>query len=112
MFIYGGDGTNNGATGGETQHTLTEAELPNITGAIQFRLLQGSGNIVAALNDNDADAGVFKFYRYQGSKWSGTISTSEESATNKTDVIRLNFGGNQSHNNIPSYYVLAFIMKL
>lgn len=111
-FIYGGDGSSNGATGGEASHKLTEAELPNITGAIQFRLMQGSGNIVAALNDNDADAGAFKFYRYQGSKWSGTISTSEESATKETDVIRLNFGGNQPHNNMPPYYVLAYIMKL
>lgn len=36
-FIYGGDGTNNGATGGEATHTLTEAELSKITGDAQFR---------------------------------------------------------------------------
>ena len=111
-FIYGGYGSNNGTTGGEASHKLTEAELPNITGALQFRLIQGSSNIVASLNDNDADAGAFSFYRYQGSKWSGTLSTSSQSATDKTDVVRLNFGGNQPHNNMPPYYVLAFIMKL
>ena len=111
-FIYGGDGSTNGATGGEASHKLTEAELPNITGALQFRLMQGSSNIASALNDNDTDGGVFKFQRYQGSKWSGTIGTSSQSATDKTDVVRLNFGGNQPHNNMPPYYVLAYIMKL
>lgn len=111
-FIYGGDGSSNGATGGEASHKLTEAELPNITGALQFRLMQGGSNIVATLNDNDTDGGAFKFARYQGSKWAGTISTSNQSATDKTDAIRLNFGGNQPHNNMPPYYVLAFIMKL
>lgn len=111
-FIYGGDGTNNGATGGEASHKLTEAELPNITGALQFRLIQGSSNIIACLNDDKTAGGVFSFNRYQGSKWSGTIESGSQSSTDNTDVIRLNFGGNQPHNNMPPYYVLAYIMKL
>ena len=111
-FIYGGDGSNNGATGGEASHKLTEAELPNITGALQFRLTQGDSNIVAALNDDATAGGVFSYDKFQGSKWTGTISTSGESATNNTDAIRLNFGDNQPHNNMPPYYVLAWIMKL
>ena len=111
-FIYGGNGTNNGTTGGEASHKLTEAELPNITGALQFRLIQGEGNIVAGLNDNTTDGGVFSFDRYQGGKWANTLSYSNQTATANTDAIRLNFGGNQPHNNMPPYIVLAYIMKL
>ena len=33
-FIYGGDGTNNGATGGENKHQLTVDELPSNMGKI------------------------------------------------------------------------------
>ena len=110
-FIYGGDGTNNGATGGETNHTLTEAELPKITGDVQFRLANGRDNIVGDMNNDASKSGAFSFIRNNGSKWNSSIQLGP-SATANTDVLHLGFGGNQPHNNMPPYYALAFIMKL
>jgi microcystin-dependent protein len=110
-FIYGGDGTNNGATGGEASHKLTEAELPNITGDAQFRLLNGSHNIVSDLNDDPKQSGAFSYNPSAGSRWTGTMQDGPSSARN-ADVLHLAFGGNQPHNNMPPYYVLSFIMKL
>ena len=110
-FIYGGVGSNNGATGGEASHTLTKAELPKITGDAQFRLTNADGNIVGDLNDNSALSGSFSFHKSAGSQWSGTMQIGP-SAIRNTDVLHLEFGNSQPHNNMPPYYVLAFIMKL
>ncbi|MGP2527408.1 hypothetical protein ACTUHY_05515 [Acidaminococcus sp. LBK-2] len=110
-FIYGGTGTNNGATGGEASHTLTEAELPKITGDAQFRLVGSSTNIIGELKDDASKSGVFSFIPSGGSKW-GTSMQFGDPATRNADVLHLAFGGNQPHNNMPPYYVLAFMMKL
>lgn len=110
-FIYGGDGMNNGATGGEASHKLTEAELPKITGDAQFRLLNRSSNIVGDLNDDPKQSGVFSYNPSAGRMWSGTMQEGP-SSTRNTDVLHLAFGGNQPHNNMPPYYTLAYIMKL
>ena len=110
-FIYGGDGTNNGATGGEATHTLTEAELSKITGDAQFRLIDGDTNIVGNLNDDPAQSGAFSLKQFAGGKWATTMQQGPPATVN-TDVLHLEFGKNQPHNNMPPYYVLAFIMKL
>lgn len=110
-FIYGGDGTNNGATGGEVSHTLTKAELPKITGDAQFRLANGSVNIVGNLNDDRTQSGAFSKVDFGGGKWLSTMQAGPP-ATANTDVLHLEFGGNQPHNNMPPYYVMAYIMKL
>lgn len=109
-FIYGGDGTNNGATGGEASHTLTKAELPKITGDAQFRLADRNQNIVGNLNDSTTQSGVFSYLHNAGGKWVNTMQVGPF-ATANTDVLHLAFGG-QPHNNMPPYYTLAFIMKL
>lgn len=93
-FIYGGDGTNNGNTGGEDKHQLTTDELPSNMGKINSVLLWGGScegivKEISGAKDRIAPA---------GHDFGGT---------------ELNFsGGNQPHNNMPPYYVLAFIMKL
>lgn len=110
-FIYGGDGTNSGATGGETSHKLTEAELPKITGDAQFRLVNQAQNILAEINDDPTASGAFSYVKSGGGKWEGAMQLGQ-SATRNTDVLHLEFGGGQSHNNMPPYYVLAFMMKL
>ena len=93
-FIYGGNGTNNGTTGGEVSHTLTIAELPrftptatvsNRTGDDSYMMTHNRNNIIAAGTD----------YKYS------VVSTPFGS-----------IGGGQPHNNMPPYYVLAYIMKL
>ena len=110
-FIYGGDGTNNGGTGGEASHKLTEAELAKITGDAQFRLVGARTNIVGNINDDRASSGAFSYVKSGGSKWDSTMQSGASAAAN-TDVLHLEFGKNQPHNNMPPSYVLAFIMKL
>ena len=93
-FIYGGDGTNNGSTGGEEKHQLTTDELPSNMGKIHSALLWGGScegivKEISRTRDRTAPNGL---------NFGGT---------------ELNFsGGNQPHNNMPPYYVLAWIMKL
>ena len=93
-FIYGGDGTNSGATGGEASHELTLAELPAFRPRIRTSRLER--------NPQSADL----WHRDRDSVASG--SDDREMRTDPFDTI----GGNQPHNNMPPYYVLAYIMKL
>lgn len=97
-FIYGGDGTNSGATGGEASHKLTEAELPALSGEAG-RYVQWNSNRVAS--------GILR-QSYSG----GTKFPSYDTQNCVDGVVKIAFGGNQPHNNMPPYYVLAYIMKL
>lgn len=97
-FIYGGDGTNNGATGGETSHKLTEAELP---------ALSGEAGLYIRYNNSQTASGILKQSYNTTSKFPSVAS---ENCT--SSVVKIAFGGNQPHNNMPPYFVLAFIMKL
>lgn len=86
---------------GERMHKLTTDELPKITGDSQFRLMDGSTNIIADKNDVNSISGVFHYQKQAGSKWTGTIAVSSKSATANTDVLHMEFGGNVAHNNMP-----------
>lgn len=54
-FIYGGDGTNNGATGGEANHTLTKAELPEFTPSFDGG---GTAFVVGSTKYSDTKVGL------------------------------------------------------
>lgn len=97
-FIYGGDGTNNGATGGEASHKLTEAELPALSGEAKLYIRYKNGQTAS---------GILKQSYNDTSKFP---SSATENCTGS--AIKIAFGGGQPHNNMPPYYVLAFIMKL
>lgn len=86
---------------GERKHQLTTDEIPKIKGDAQFRLLDGSSNIMGYKNDSLSDSGVFSAMRYSGGKWSGSVGLSSKQATNNTDVLHLEFGNNQPHNTLP-----------
>lgn len=95
-FIMGASDTYQaGSTGGEAEHTLTEGELPNITGNFDFQSDGNNQGIVAGAH------GVFSL---------GQMSTGGFRPNNKTDEsncarqIRMSFGSNSPHNNIPPYY--------
>lgn len=95
-FIMGASDTYPaGSTGGEAEHTLTEGELPNITGNFDFQSDGNNQGIVTGAH------GVFSF---------GQMSTGGFRPNNKTDEsncarqIRMSFGSNSPHNNIPPYY--------
>ena len=93
-FIYGGDGTNNGATGGETSHTLTEPELPVFTPSIRTSMDERRPNS-NSLWHHDRDK----------------VAAGSDSPIMSSAPLA-SIGGNQPHNNMPPYYVLAFMMKL
>ena len=93
-FIYGGDGTNNGATGGEASHKLTEAELPAFRPSIR----------TSAINRDLNSPNLW--HRDRSSVAAGSYDTDMRS-----DPFN-SIGGNQPHNNMPPYYVQAFMMKL
>ena len=93
-FIYGGDGTNNGATGGETSHTLTEPELPVFTPSIRTSMDERRPNS-NSLWHHDRDK----------------VAAGRDSPIMSSAPLA-SIGGNQPHNNMPPYYVLAFMMKL
>ena len=93
-FIYGGDGTNNGATGGETSHTLTEPELPVFTPSIRTSMDESRPNS-NSLWHHDRDK----------------VAAGSDSPIMSSAPLA-SIGGNQPHNNMPPYYVLAFMMKL
>ena len=83
-----------GATGGEEKHTLTEAELPHLEGAIFNFALQNKGATVGT-------SGVFK--SRIASMWVGYATEGENSDGSVSDYIDFSFGDNQPHNNMPPY---------
>ncbi|WP_071143002.1 hypothetical protein [Acidaminococcus timonensis] len=89
-FIFGGDGTNNGTTGGEASVTLIKENIPAHSHNFY---LDTTKNGTAKDNAWLVDAGT------KGAT-KGLLRTTEPT------------GGNQPHNNMPPYFVLAFIMKL
>ena len=90
-FIYGGDGSNNGATGGEESVTLTKKNIP-----------AHSHDFYLDTNKNGSST--------SNGSWfvdAGTIGTKDGKGRTTEPT-----GGNEPHNNMPPYFVLAFIMKL
>lgn len=95
-FIMGASDTYPaGSTGGEAEHTLTESELPNIIGSVDF---QSDGNSQGIVNGAH---GVFRL---------GQISTGGFRPNNRVDEddiarqIIMSFGSGSPHNNMPPYY--------
>ena len=93
-FIYGGDGTNNGATGGEASHKLTIAELPSFTPSIR-----------SSRDDSRSNSNSL-WHRDRNS-----VACGSDGVEMRSDPFT-SIGGDQPHNNMPPYYVLAYIMKL
>ena len=91
-FIYGGDGSNNGTTGGEVSVAL---KTENIPAHDHVYYLDTTKQGIATDNGTWlVDAGTV-----------GTKITEHPRTTEPT-------GGDQPHNNMPPYYVLAYIIKL
>lgn len=109
-FIYGGDGTNNGATGGETSVTLTKENIPahSHTASVSSA---GSHTHTAETYRNGGNDHINNFSCSYTAEKTGT-ATVDSSGSHTHTVTIGNTGGDQPHNNMPPYYVLAFIMKL
>lgn len=91
-FVYGaGGGYSPGDTGGAETHTLTESEIP-------------AHNHPIRLEANRATNTSSSTGRYS---WNDVTVGGMVDDTNYCG----NAGGGGSHNNLPPYYALAFIMK-
>lgn len=85
------------ATGGEVNHTLTEAEMPvhtHIQNAHSHLVPTSSGDTTGSGNiPNNSTAGT------------PNVATDNTVATNQ------NAGSGAAHNNLPPYYAMAFIRR-
>ena len=83
------------STGGEEKHTLTENELPNVTGNIDFQSDGNSQGIVSGAH------GVFTLGQISSGAFQPNNRVSEEGIARQ---FRMSFGSNLPHNNMPPYY--------
>lgn len=120
-FILGGDGTDNGTTGGEASVTLTQQNIPKHSHTASCST-SGKHYHGAPWEKSDAAPDVpFGWYSKNNNhpgmrgvnsdKDNALVKTSTEGDHTHTISIG-NTGGGQPHNNMPPHYVLAYIMKL
>ena len=95
-----------GATGGQAQVTLNINEIPahnhsiNDTGhSHQYSTFQGSGHEESDTNQNQQSC-------------VRQINTTNNTTLNTTGITINNTGGSGAHDNMPPYYVLAYIMRI
>ena len=115
-FIYGGDGGNNGTTGGEESVTLSMEQIPkhHFSGTTDTSG-EHKHSFSSARDTSLTDRTTTKFeitddFSRTRSRLKNdyTENAGEHEHTFTTNTL----GGNQPHNNMPPYYVLAFMMKL
>lgn len=108
FLLASGSSYSAGATGGEATHTLTEDELPNITGQFQSRLASNGANIIDAYGD-----GAFAALGKAGDTWAYLLPSTggyPNSGSLKNHVMKMSFGSNAAHNNMPPY-LAVYIWK-
>ena len=97
FILAAGDTYSAGSTGGEAQHKLTEAELPAMSGEawnfLRSKNYQGASGILQQTYD-------------------GTIRyPSQASEDVVSSRIKIAFGGNQPHSNMPPYFSMPFWIR-
>lgn len=109
-FIYGGDGTNNGTTGGEASVTLTKDNIPEHSHTASETEAGNHTHTLTTFFGSGTD-----HYNNVSCSYTDHIqgTATVDSSGNHTHNITIgNTGGGRPHNNMPPYYVLAWIMKL
>lgn len=84
-------------TGGAKSVTLTEAQLPHITGQFQSRQVDDM-NVLDVFNGG----GCFTYTQNGGAQWKGQID-GHKTSTTKNALITLDIGSGQSHSNLQPY---------
>jgi microcystin-dependent protein len=102
-------------TGGEEQHTLTVSEMPAHThtatgtsgsaGGHTHGYYSGHGS-TAGIRGGDFNSGEIGYRSHYNT------TSSDGAHTHPITVTVSNSGGGAAHNNMPPYYVLAFIMRV
>jgi len=94
-----------GTTGGQAQVTLNINEIPahnhtiNDPGHLhQYATFQGAGHEASDTNQSQQNC-------------VRQINATGKTTVNQTGITINNTGGNGAHNNMPPYYVLAYIMR-
>lgn len=112
-FIAGAGGQYNvGETGGADSVSLSEGQIPSHihTGSTNTagQHSHGSGDGDFAVKNSSQD---FAFATSASNRGTGTVSTTADAGSHSHSVSIDAAGGDQSHENRPQYYSMAFIMK-
>ena len=100
-FLLGaGDTYTAGDTGGEAEHTLIENELPKIEATANMRAPYYSGG------DFKLITGTSGHFTEVQATTANTSSCGSVSNNTKLQTLKMSFGNNQSHNNMPPYLVI------
>ena len=86
-----------GKTGGEKTHQLTNSELPKLSGSAIFH---GAGSFTVLHTATGIFTGTGKRNRYH--------KNDPDNGAGSYDSLNINFGGDQAHNNMSPYEVVAF----
>ena len=104
FILASGDTYGAGSTGGEVQHTLTEAELPEVSGKIAFMSNANKAGIVSA----NETTGVFSALQMSSGEF---VPMNRSDSTNGARSIKFNLGANNPHNNMPPYFSMPFWIR-
>ena len=81
-------------------YCIATDELPRVTGDAQFRLIDGENNILSEKNDDPGVSGAFSYMKNAGGKWRTSLASGKDAVRN-TDVLHMEFGGNEAHSTLP-----------
>jgi len=111
-FILGKGSKNIGSTGGASAHTLTASEMPshNHGGNSGYSNPSHRHGINTRQDDYNVSGGSGPSWGADNGSYKAYHSTISSSINHRHSISSQ--GGGKAHNNMPPYYVLAFIMKL
>ena len=101
FLLAAGDSYAPGTTGGAAKVTLTKAQMPAVTGSLNFRVFNGNSTLVSVSSEADSC-----FKKTDGPSWGASVGTSAAAAKNADKITFNNGGSGESHNNMPPYLAI------